>query len=237
MLHTSNFPLNSRLLCVALLFFLPHINLMSNPLIGSLILAPDLSVSYKLNNNYALNAKIESFHYAMERDEMNEPLWKTRYDGTDMQLFITRRLGPFNRVALGYQYGHEPAKPASHRIIQQYSIIRRPSNMAFAHRLRTDQTFYERDPVRFRLRYRFSAEIPLQGQSLDPREFYLLASDEIIASAQNKKHKAENRFVVMAGFMASDNHKLQMGIDYRTEIADRQLYHTLLMKASWNISL
>lgn len=237
MLNTSNQLLNSRLLYIALLSFLPHITLLSNPLVGSLVMAPDLSVSYKLNNNYALNAKIESFHYAMERDEKNEPLWENKYDGTDIQLFITRRLGPFSRLALGYQYGHDPAKPASHRIIQQYSIIRRPRSVAFVHRLRADQTFYKTDPARFRLRYRLSTEIPLQGQSLDPREFYLLASDEIIASAQNKKYRAENRFVFMAGFMFNGNHKLQVGIDYRSELADHQLNNTLILKAGWNISL
>ena len=200
--------------------------------VARVIMAPDITINYRLSDSYFLNMKTESFHRVMQYDQDDSPLWKHSYTGTDIQLFVTRRLSPFHRLALGYQYGYKPDEKASHRIIQQFSLLRRPGNLVLAHRFRTDQTFHHEDPLRIRLRYRISTEIPLQGQSLDPREFFLVLSDELLLSAQDRSYSAENRAVINLGYAFLAGQKIQAGIDYRLSRRSDSFSGNLLVKVS-----
>lgn len=233
--HAMRFiPIGSFLLLGLLFSF---VKASAQQFIQSSSISPDISVNFKLNERYTLNTKVEAFHLYFEKDNLTKPLWVNKFEGADFQFFLTRRLNPFSRAALGFQYGFEPDDPGSYRLIQQYSHISRYRDLMLGHRLRSDQTFYTDEATKIRLRYRISLEIPLQGLSLDPLEFFLLVSDEILIANQKTRQSLENRFVFNAGYMFSPSHKLQLGFDLRSETGNLFTENALLIKISWNINL
>lgn len=217
------------------LFFMPSI-LHAQKFIESSALSPDIAMNFKLGDGYFVNTKVEAFHSIFERDLNSSSSWVSNFDGTDFQFFLTKRLNPFYRVSLGYQFGFEPNNPGSHRLIQQVSYIVRPGNLTIGHRLRSDQTFYKEEALKIRLRYRFSLELPLQGQALDPGEFFLLASEEVLFAYQDFAFGFENRLVFNTGFMINPSQKLQFGFDLRSNRGQLFTANTLLIKASWNVN-
>jgi len=196
-------------------------------------LSPEISLNYKLNDKYSFNGKTESFHFYQASEETN--LWNDFVlDGIDFQLFVNRRINPFQSAALGYQYSYDPSGVGSNRLIQQYSFVTSPGIARFGHRLRSDQTFHPEDPLRLRFRYRFSLELPLQGEVIDPTEFYLVASDELIYNTQDSQRSYENRLVGSLGYVLSNkNHRIQLGFDYRTRLRNEALTETLWLKVAW----
>jgi hypothetical protein len=203
--------------------------------IGNAAISPDLSFNIKLNDRYTINSKIESFLFFYDIGQSSDH-WQNYYDGTDIQVFVTRRLNPFQRVALGYQLGTEPASNISHRFIQQFSWVNRPGNLVLGHRLRSDQTLEQEAPLRIRLRFRTSLEIPLQGQALDPGEFFILTSAEAIGSKQQTQTDLETRFVLQGGFLIKVGNKLQWGFDFRSRYNNDFMNNRLLVKLGWGIN-
>ena len=183
---------------------------------------PEVAMSLKINEKTKINSKIESFHpfFSSSGNELST----LAYEGTDLQAFLSRKLNPFYSFALGYQYGVRPGEPDSHRTIQQLSFVRKPGSYFLGHRLRTDQTFYSEDPVKFRIRYRFSVEIPLKGQSIDPGEPFLIASDELIFGLQQKETELENRLVIAPGYYFRNGNKIQIGVDYRYNAGENDIW-------------
>lgn len=84
-----------------------------------------------------------------------------------------------------------------------------------AHRVMTDQTFAKNSKPELRLRYRISSEIPLEGQSLDVKEFYLKINNEYLNSWQSDDYDMEIRGVALLGYSISQANDLEIGIDYR----------------------
>lgn len=133
---------------------------------------------------------------------------------TDMALLISKRMAGSNSITAGYQLRVTPQKHF-HRIIQQYSIINRFTSFRLGHRFAADQTFADNEPVEFRLRYRISLEKALQGQNIDPGEFYLKINQEQLFSIERDNVDLEIRLFPSAGFSINDNNKIEIGIDSR----------------------
>lgn len=197
-------------------------------------LAPDISIGYKVSDNFSLATKIESFNtfYSFGDNVENEAGYI--YEGTDIQFFGNYRLNPFWRVALGYQLNTGPDNAPEHRTIQQITYTRRPEGILFGHRFRTDQTYYTDEITQYRVRYRFSVEFPLQGLSVNDGEFYMGASDELIFATQAGENQLENRLVYWLGYQLQGGNEIQTGFDYR---ADTGNDHDLWFKISWNVRL
>lgn len=181
-------------------------------------MVPELSLSYKFGY-YKLSSKVESFQSFYEKINSSE----TRnyvYEQTDVQLFMGRSVNPFSSLALGYQYGIEHGDKNTHRIIQQYAYAIKPGAIKWAHRIRADQTFYHNNPVKFRFRYRFSFEAPLQGQKVDQNEFYFVSTNELLYALQDSKQEYEYRLALFSGYFFGNNNKLQFGAEYRVKSAN-----------------
>ncbi len=192
--------------------------------------APEISLGYKINDQWSLATKTESFHTFYSFDENLDNSWKYNYEGTDIQLFFNYRLNPFWRVALGYQLGTEPQNVPDHRSIQQLTYSRRPEGILFGHRLRTDQTFYADESPQYRIRYRLSVEFPLQGLAIDQREFFIVTSEELILATQNNEVELENRLALWLGYQLLNGNELQTGIDYRIDSAgDQKIWFKIAM--------
>src|SRR5690606_26582727 len=93
------------------------------------------------------------------------------FERADLEIVATRSLNT-GSIGGGYLIRRQDGN-FIHRAIQQYSITQKLTALRISHRLRTDQTFEKDEDVQFRLRYRISFEKPLNGQEIDPKEFYL----------------------------------------------------------------
>lgn len=102
-----------------------------------------------------------------------------------------------------------------HRFTQQFIMVQRLSGFRLAHRFLSDQTISDAERPEFRLRYRISSEIPLNGQSVDPQEFYLKVNNEYVNSLQDAAYDLEVRLIPLLGYDISEHFKIETGLDYR----------------------
>ncbi len=224
-----------RLRFLFILFFFSGI-LMVQGSESYLGIVPEINISYKLKD-IKFNVKAEFFQLFYANEGELGPEWDYQYENTDLQFFASKKVNPFISLALGYQYGIETGDKNTHRTIQQFSYVFRPGNLKWGHRVRAGQTFYEDEPTKFRFRYRLSVEIPLQGQSIDYNEFYVIASDEFLYAYQDKDQEYENRLAMYIGYLFENNSKFQLGIDYRTDLSSEPLVHNYWIRLGYLINL
>lgn len=198
---------------------------------------PEASLSYKISENYSVTHKVESQH-GLYDDQKWDDKFEYNHSLTDLQSFIGKRLSPFVKVDIGYQYRIEEGEN-THRPIQQVSILQRSSMFRIGHRIRTDQTFFKNEKFLFRARYRLKSQIPLNGVSLDPGENYLAFSNEIIYMTQDGDDDIENRLAGALGFYIDDKNKFEIGLDYRTDdyLVDNRFRNRLWFKVGYYKSL
>jgi hypothetical protein len=179
---------------------------------------PEAALTGALSDRVQLTFKVESQHRSYDNRASEGERWEYFHYRTDLQGFVALSLNPFWKVSGGYQYRLEGGDGANtHRSIQQIAYVQRLRRSRLGHRLRTDQTFHPSEAVELRARYRLSVEIPLVGESLDPGEFYLLLSGEVIYGVQGGGSEIENRLVGSLGHYFSKRAKLEIGPDYRTD--------------------
>lgn len=192
-----------------LLFLISFLcNSQSKPQLGVL---PSLNINKKLPKDWSVNFKAES-KQSLFKDNFNY-----EYLSTDISLYTAKKIGINSSVAVGYLVRINEDNEINNRTIQQISLIRRYSNFKLAHRISADQSFAKNQDTRFRLRYRLSSEIPLQGQTLDSKEFFIKLNNEYLNSLQNNEYNLEIRSAVFIGYALSPTNKFELGIDYRID--------------------
>jgi hypothetical protein len=179
-------------------------------------LLPALNVNKKLGNSWSLNSKLEARQVLRSRAEEGTVDRRYAYVLTDLSLIAARRVGLDSRIAGGYLMRLEDGSVA-HRFIQQFIVVQRRSGYRLAHRFVSDQTFTPREAAQIRLRYRITPEIPLEGQAVDPGEFYLKLNNEYVNSLQASEYDLEIRLVPLLGRDLSKGLKLEAGLDYRID--------------------
>jgi hypothetical protein len=196
-------------------------------------LFPEAALSYKIGSNWKITHKVENQNGLF--DTSKEQTWRYFYERTDLQSFVAYSISPFLSITAGYQYRLD-SDANSHRSIQQLSYVQKGIRSRLGHRIRLDQT-YGNDFL-FRFRYRFSVEVPLSGLSVDPNEWYLKMSDEPIIGFEKGKTSLENRLAGAFGYHINDHHKIESGLDYRTDrwLADG-FRHRLWYKISYYVNL
>lgn len=175
---------------------------------------PSLNFNKKLKNNWSLNTKLES-RQLFERGEINGTSDKEFYYVlTDLSLIVAKKVGLNSRIAGGYLMRFEDDQ-FFQRFIQQYVIVQKMPGWRLAHRIMSDQTFSKIEKPEFRLRYRITSEIPLNGEFVNPGEFYLKLNNEYVNSFQSTEYDLEIRLIPLLGFGISDYFKIESGLDYR----------------------
>jgi hypothetical protein len=176
---------------------------------------PSLNLNSKLKHAWSFNTKIESRQLFQQRELAGEAVArKYEYVLTDFSFIAAKKVGLNSRIAGGYLIRFED-DAILHRFIQQYVVVQKLSGFRLAHRFLSDQTFSQRENPDFRIRYRVSSEIPLNGESVDPGEFYLKINHEYINSLQANEYDLEIRLVPLLGYDLSNRYKLEVGLDYR----------------------
>lgn len=177
-------------------------------------LLPSLNLNQKFNKGWRLNYRAESRLSGAE-GKFSEPLVSdARHELTDLSIIGSRKVGLNNTLAAGYLFRMEQSG-ITQRTIQQYTLVNSYNSFRLAQRFSADQTFSKTEAAEFRLRYRLSFDIPLNGQEVDDREFYLKINNEYLNSLQGGGYGLEIRVVPSLGFAFNDDSKIELGIDYR----------------------
>ena len=184
---------------------------------------PSVNINFGLKNNWALHFKTESRMLFQSGLFGHEPVGGFNYVLSDFSVIGSKKTGLNSNLAAGYLIRIRE-RAAIHRAIQQYSIVRQYSSFRLAHRFSSDQSFslnpneeFKLKYVEYRLRYRIAAEFPLNGQSVDAREFYFKINNEYLYGWQNSDNDIEIRIVPLLGYNFVDKSKLELGLDYRVD--------------------
>ena len=199
-----------RISHIAVLFFvlLPIFSLAQNN--DTYGILPSANINYKLPRDWFTNFKAES------RQELYKNDFKYAYKLTELSLGAGTKVGLRTKVAAGYLLGIAN-REVYHRFIQQVSHVNKFPSFTLAHRLQTDQTTQKDEDTEYRIRYRLSAEVPLNGQTIDPREFYLKFSNEYLNSIQSGEYDLEIRVAGFLGYVFTPKTKFEIGIDNRID--------------------
>lgn len=195
-----------------------------------------INFNKSLKGGWGLNFKWESRQLWRDGNLIGmQPGTTPRYILSDFSLLAAKKTTLSQSWAAGYLLRFPMGKPV-HRTIQQLALINRRSSLRIAHRFVFDQTFSERDPVSFRLRYRISFEIPLSGNQVDRGEFYLKVNHELLNRFQGNSYEPEFRSVPVLGYPFSDKNKLEAGFDYRLDgFWEGQARHRLWVVLAWYV--
>lgn len=174
-------------------------------------LLPSFNLNLKLPDDWALNFKLESRQSFREGKD-----FEYEYLLTDLSLAAAKKISAHSRVVIGYLVRLED-EGMQNRTVQQWNIVKQYVKVNLAHRIATDQTFSDEEAVEWRIRYRLSAEIPLNGQTLDVHEFFIKANHEYLNSWQTDVYDLEIRGVGFIGYVTSPASKLELGLDYRID--------------------
>lgn len=169
---------------------------------------PSLNINKKLPRDWSVNFKTES-RQSLYREDFDYD-----YLLTDFSMAVAKKTGISTSFVAGYLL-RVAEEGLINRTIQQMNIIRRYVGFRVAHRISADQTFQEISDSEFRLRYRASAEIPLNGQSLDPKEFFLKLNNEYLNELYKGAYDLEIRGATYIGYTITPANKMELGIDYR----------------------
>jgi hypothetical protein len=194
-----------------LVFFMGETTAQDTYFLGTL---PSLNLNKGINSDWSLNFKAESRLRFLQGEFGGNASSNLDFQVADFALTTSRKTGLNNALAGGYLIRLR-GEESFHRFIQQFTVVKRYETLRMAHRFLSDQTFSSNNPWELRLRYRITAEIPLNGQSVDPGEFYLKLNNEYLNSWQEGEPDLEIRLVPLAGYEFTDNNKLEFGLDHR----------------------
>ncbi|NUQ23412.1 MAG: DUF2490 domain-containing protein [Saprospiraceae bacterium] len=200
-------------------------------------LLPAVNINKPIGRGWAVNFKYELRQFVAEGDYSASPESAFEYDLSDFIFIASKKVGLNNTIAGGYLFRLRGAT-VTHRTIQQFTIVRKLNAFRLAHRISTDQTFEPDNPVEYRLRYRLTTELPLNGESVDPGEWYVKISNEYLNSLQENSYDLEVRLIPLLGYEFNDNNKLEFGPDYRIssflENSPRSVYW---LSVNWFVKL
>lgn len=171
-------------------------------------LLPSINFNKKLPRDWSINFKAES-RQALAREE-----FEYEYLLTDLSLAVARKISVNTTVAGGYLLRITDDR-ILHRTIQQLSTVVNYPGFKLGHRIAADQTFDLDDATVFRFRYRASVEIPLSGQTLDPKELFVKVSNEYLNGFYKDIYDLEIRALGFLGYSLTAASKLELGLDYR----------------------
>lgn len=198
---------------------------------------PQVNVNIKVADQWRVIARAET-RQIMATGIYGQPIgFGYQNSLTDLALLLSNRRSGSTSMTGGYLL-RIAGDRYLHRTIQQYSVISPNRTFRLAHRFAADQTFAADEPVEFRLRYRISLEKALQGQNIDPGEFYFKLNQEQLFSFDRENFDLELRIFPSAGFLVNDNNKIEIGIDSRfNSFINNNLRSSYWLGIGWFISI
>ncbi len=196
---------------------------------------PSAAVNYAVSEIYSHNFSLQNRNYIFDDEETQLSVRQL-----DLVHFSNLKVQDNQSIALGvlYRFRETFYGGANElRLTQQYNITSKPFVVRYGHRLRTEQRITS-VRVTHRFRYRFTLDLPLKGEKLDVGEPYLVSNMESLLSvAKEKQPQYDARFTLHLGWKLSEQMKLQLGVEYRTEDIAQDLQHVLFFLSALNVSL
>ena len=200
-------------------------------------LLPSINLNKKLENDWSLNFKIELRQFLKEGIIGDDNPFQYDYELTDLSIVSAKKIAINQTLAAGYLIRLRDQKP-THRFIQQYVITSSYSGFRLSHRFVADETFDEGEALELRLRYRISGLFPLNGQSIDPKEFYVKINHEYVNGFQNSDYDLEIRLIPFLGYVVNDDSKFEFGLDYRiNSFLENQTSNRYWLSLNWFLSI
>lgn len=211
-----------------LILFSKIINAQSNYQLGVL---PVANINKKLNDELKLNFKIESRQIVYK-----EKGFDLEHELIDFSTILAKKVGLNSSLAGGYLLRVRDNK-ITHRLLQQFVITQKQTILRVAHRFSSDQTF-SKESITYRMRYRISGQIPLNGQSVNPREFYLKINNEYLNSWKDGHYDLEIRLALSLGYEFNDNNKIEFSFENRSDaFIENQLRNRSWINMGWFVSI
>jgi hypothetical protein len=179
-------------------------------------LLPSINLNTGLPKDWKLNLKVESRQRLSAGTFQLPDQEGFDYSLTDFSALIAKKVGVDRSVAIGNLVRIQEGGFAL-RGIQQLVLTKGVYGAKLAHRFRGDQTFQDGVAPEFRLRYRLSTRVPLNGRLLDSREFFLKLNNEYLSAWQAAQYDLEVRLLSFIGFAITNSNKVELGVDYRLD--------------------
>lgn len=176
----------------------------------------------KLNEKWSIHAE-----YQWRREN-----FVTEWQQSLLRTGMNYQLAPKIQLRTGYAwietfpYGDYPINGlgrdfTEHRIFQMITLTDKPGRLEFTHRFMLEQRWIGRytkpeitreDKYFFvnRMRYMFRMQCPLQGNTIEDREFYLAAYDEIFIGFGENVFD-QNRIGLLAGYRFNKKTRIEGG--------------------------
>lgn len=153
----------------------------------------------------------------------------------DISVLYGKKIGVNHHFALGC-LGRIEEYTLIPRVIVQYTYLQKLRTIKLTYRLVNDYTFETSSDFLTRLRFRFMGEIPLAGQELNDKEFYLKIGNEYLNGWHNKNYSLEIRGLTNLGFELNSKNKIELGVDYRYR-AYPSIRTTAWLSACWYVKI
>lgn len=214
-------------------FWLQFINVAKAQSTYQFGILPSLNLNNKFQKGWSLNSKIESRQLMKSGEFGGKSNTEYKYVLTDFSFITAKKVGLNSRITGGYLFRLRDTK-IFHRVIQQFTIVQKTNGSRLAHRFSSDQTFSNEEKPEFRLRYRLTSEIALNGESVDPKEFYIKLNNEYLNSWQGMDYDLEIRLSPLLGYDIKDNNKIELGLDYRVNsFLNNNTRHSFWLSLNW----
>jgi hypothetical protein len=202
-------------------------------------LLPALNINKDFKKGWAINAKWEARQLLQQGNFGMPPSYQGfGYQLSDISLLVAKKLGLRYSLASGYLIRLSEEQPV-HRTMQQLVMLHRYNKLRMAHRLATDQTFRSQASTTWRLRYRFTSSLPLNGETADKRELYGKLNAECLHIFRERQYDLELRLGPNIGYVFSTKNKLELGFDYRANrfLQENTSRHGLWLVINWFVKL
>lgn len=197
---------------------------------------PQIGVNYKVSNNYSHNFSVAKRTYTLRDSETEFTIRQL-----DLVHFSNLKIRGNQSVGFGIQYRFkgvfDDTKENELRLVQQYNSTKSDRGLRFGNRFRSEQRITNSLTIH-RFRYRFALDFPLQGESLDVGEPYLVLSTESLLSvAKASLPEYDQRITANLGWVLNENTKLQVGTEYRAENYTHATEHVFFLLTTLVLSL
>ncbi len=197
---------------------------------------PEVSLNYKISPVYAQNFSIANRNYLYQNQET-----KLTIRQIDVAHFSNLTVDFNKSIGLGVQYrfreNFETDRTNELRFTEQFNMTHTIRNIRLGNRFRTEQRITPERTVH-RFRYRFAADLPLEGLELDTGETYLVITTESLLSAgKGMAPMYDQRLTTQIGWSLPKGMKIQVGIEYRAEDYAQNTEHVFFFLNSFVVSL
>ena len=199
------------------------------------------ALNYKIADNWTFNTSLGKRSIWSTVRSNNDQKFTGDLAFLEVNHFATYRINTKMKVSAGYKYRwREPFEESGeyeHRLTQQFAYTHFAEIVRLVSRFRTEQRI-RNDAFAQRYRYRISADMPLSGETLDAREFYLVASTEMLYEAVDVEINTwENRTAGSIGYQFSPNLKAELNLTYRLENITRSTQDFIFIHTNVFINL